>query len=190
MSSDRREGARSALGFVFVPALISLGVTLWRLTGELLRWSETWFNPEAGGFGALVGITWLAPIFGAYFGMGLVEQGDEPRSWTRALVLSLLGNVILFGGERCSPSFSRPVSQTGSSIFGSSEPWRPPLNIPHGVGCSISCSPMDWRLARPSSSSCSWARGENGAPTTTRFPPVFRRRRGRSSSLGSVSSRR
>jgi len=63
---------------ILVPALITLAVTLLRLTGELLHWSKTLFNPEAGGGGALVGITWLAPVFGAYFGFKLARAGLGP----------------------------------------------------------------------------------------------------------------
>lgn len=91
-------GIHSILRLIFVPTLISLVVTLWRLTGELLAWSESWFNPEAGGSGSIVGITWLAPIFGGYFGLQLSKRGVAPASWTKAFSLALLGFVILFVG--------------------------------------------------------------------------------------------
>ena len=42
-------GSSPTMRLVLVPALISLVVTLWRLTGELLSWSTVFFNPEAGG---------------------------------------------------------------------------------------------------------------------------------------------
>ena len=51
---------------ILVPALITLAVTLLRLTGELMHWSKALFNPAAGGGGALVGIAWLVPVFGIY----------------------------------------------------------------------------------------------------------------------------
>ena len=41
---------------ILVPAVITLGVTLLRLVGELAGWSPALFNREAGGGGALVGI--------------------------------------------------------------------------------------------------------------------------------------
>ena len=37
---------------ILVPALITLAVTLLRLTGELMHWSKALFNPAAGGGGS------------------------------------------------------------------------------------------------------------------------------------------
>ncbi len=64
---------------IAVPALITLAVTLLRLTGELLHWSPALFNPAAGGGGALVGIAWLVPVFGVYFGIQLARGGAGPK---------------------------------------------------------------------------------------------------------------
>lgn len=60
---------------ILVPALITLAITLLRLTGELLGWSETLFSDAAGGGMALIGIAWLPPIFGIYFSWRLVQSG-------------------------------------------------------------------------------------------------------------------
>lgn len=79
---------------ILVPALITLAVTLLRLTGELLHWSKTLFNPEAGGGGALVGITWLAPVFGAYFGFKLARAGFSGATGP-AIGFALLGLLIM-----------------------------------------------------------------------------------------------
>ncbi len=38
-------GGSPTMRLVLVPVLISLVVTLWRLTGELLSWSTFFFNP-------------------------------------------------------------------------------------------------------------------------------------------------
>ena len=65
---------------VFWPAVITLAMTLLRLTGELLHWSPTLFNPAAGGGGALVGISWLPPVFGILFAIQLVRVGLRRRS--------------------------------------------------------------------------------------------------------------
>src|SRR5881409_1708216 len=46
----------SLVRLVRVPALITLGVTLLRLIGELQGWSPALFSRQAGGGGALVGI--------------------------------------------------------------------------------------------------------------------------------------
>jgi hypothetical protein len=94
---------KSTLRLIVVPALISLVVTLWRLTGELLSWSESMFNPEPGGAGAIVGITWLAPVFGIYFALELLKQGKAPRSWKKTAGLALLGMIILFTGGFLQP---------------------------------------------------------------------------------------
>jgi hypothetical protein len=84
---------------ILVPAVITLGVTLLRLTGELNRWSPTLFSREAGGAGALIGIVWLVPIFGIYFAWRLSKAGRGPTSRGRGLLhafVALLFYVALF----------------------------------------------------------------------------------------------
>ena len=63
---------------LLVPAVATLGVTLLRLTGELLGWSTTLFG-DSGGGGASVGIVWLVPVFGVYFACSLAARGPTPR---------------------------------------------------------------------------------------------------------------
>jgi hypothetical protein len=88
--------ARPAPGrLVVVPAVITLAVTLLRLFGELQGWSPRLFSREAGGGGALVGISWLVPVFGAWFGWKLAASGQRPASAWRALGLTVLGLAIL-----------------------------------------------------------------------------------------------
>ena len=91
-------GGFPTMRLVLVPALISLVVTLWRLTGELLSWSTVFFNPEAGGVGAVIGITWLAPIFGIYFALHLAKNGDAPSGWGKAIGFAVLGCLLLVAG--------------------------------------------------------------------------------------------
>jgi hypothetical protein len=79
---------------ILVPAIITLAVTLLRLFGELNKWSATYFNPTAGGGGALVGISWLIVVFGAYFAWVLVKRGEGPaRPWA-AFGMALLAFVL------------------------------------------------------------------------------------------------
>src|SRR5688572_15684099 len=78
---------------VFWPAIITLAITLGRLTGELLNWSPALFNRAAGGGGALVGISWLPPLFGILFAIQLVRAGHGPRSGGRAVGMALLAAV-------------------------------------------------------------------------------------------------
>jgi hypothetical protein len=83
------------LSLVLIPAAITLGVTLLRLTGELLGWSPDLFSRAPGGGLAVVGITWLAPIFGFYFGDRLTREGIEPSSMGRAAGVPLAALVVL-----------------------------------------------------------------------------------------------
>ncbi|HUG55284.1 MAG TPA: hypothetical protein VMR21_16880 [Vicinamibacteria bacterium] len=76
-----------------VPALISLAVTLLRLGGELLQWSPTFFSREAGGGGAVVGISWLIPLFGIYFALRLARMGEGPPGAARVFGWALVGFV-------------------------------------------------------------------------------------------------
>lgn len=85
------------------PALITLGVTLLRLTGELRHWSRPYFDPQ----GAIVGITWLAPVFGIYFAVRLVRAGRGPESYGKAVGFSLLAAVVAVGGFLYGSSLTR-----------------------------------------------------------------------------------
>ena len=91
-------GERAGVGrLILVPAIITLAVTLARLAGELLGGSQAMFNREAGGGGALVGIVWLIPLFGIYFGLRLVRDGDGPPSIGKAIGLALLAFFVNSG---------------------------------------------------------------------------------------------
>lgn len=80
---------------ILVPALITLGVTLLRLVGELQGWSPALFSKEAGGGGALVGISWLVLLFGGWFGVKLVRSGERPGPIGRALGIAFLALAVL-----------------------------------------------------------------------------------------------
>ncbi len=82
----------STFRLVLVPGLITLAVTLLRLVGELNGWSPTLFSSEAGGGGAVIGITWLVPLFGIYFAWKLFRSGAINASW-RTLGYGALGAV-------------------------------------------------------------------------------------------------
>jgi hypothetical protein len=84
---------------VLVPALITLAVTLLRLTGELLRWSPALFGREAGGGASLIGIVWLIFFFGIYFALRLAREGEGPARLGPAFGWPALGiafNTALF----------------------------------------------------------------------------------------------
>jgi hypothetical protein len=92
VSQEATTGTRK---LILVPAVITLAVTLLRLVGELQGWSPALFSREAGGGGALVGIAWLVPVFGAYFGWKLTRAGSGPGGLGRALGLTLLALALL-----------------------------------------------------------------------------------------------
>jgi len=84
---------------IFIPAIITLAMTILRLTGELRHWPSAWFSSETGGIipsGVtwIFGITWLAAIFGAYFAVKLIDAGKKPQSFVRACVFAVLGIII------------------------------------------------------------------------------------------------
>lgn len=85
----------TVLRLVAVPALITLLVTGVRLAGELQSWSSAWFSREAGGQGAVLGIGWLMPVFGAWFGWRLARSGAGPACPRRAVLLPLLGCALV-----------------------------------------------------------------------------------------------
>lgn len=83
----------STLRLILFPALVTLAVTLIRLTGELMGWPEPLFSRAAGGGGALVGIAWLVPVFGFYFAWKLAPRVPAARPG-RTLIHPLVAAFI------------------------------------------------------------------------------------------------
>jgi hypothetical protein len=88
----------SITSLITIPALITLGVTILRLVGELEHWPKLFFSTAAGGGGAIVGISWLPIIFGPYFALKLAGAGDRPPSLGKAAGFAVLGLVVLVLG--------------------------------------------------------------------------------------------
>jgi hypothetical protein len=92
------------LSLVAWPALLTLGVTLLRLVGELRGWSPSYFSRLPGGGLAIVGIAWLVPAVGAYLGWRLARAGLQSpgvaslAGWPTGALL--LGLAIGYGLER------------------------------------------------------------------------------------------
>ena len=84
-------------GLILVPSLITLAITILRLVGELQHWNPKLFNPEPGGGGALIGVSWLPPIFGIYFAIKLASSGEYPSSAGRVLGFAALALAVLMG---------------------------------------------------------------------------------------------
>ena len=83
--NERASALRACRTPLWLAATASLAVTLVRLAGERARWAEWLFGREAGGGGGLIGIGWLIPVFGFWFGRELSRQGHAPADRGRAL---------------------------------------------------------------------------------------------------------
>jgi len=77
---EERRRPLPALRILRWPALLTLGVTLLRLAGELRDWSPDWFSRLPGGGLSPIGIAWLVPFVGLYCGWQLHRLGFRPPS--------------------------------------------------------------------------------------------------------------
>jgi hypothetical protein len=98
----------NTFSLIAIPALITLAITLLRLMGELQGWSKVWFNSDAGGPGALIGIVWLVPILAIYFAIKLSNAGEGVSKPGRAMMFSALGIAIVIAGFMLSFAISKP----------------------------------------------------------------------------------
>jgi hypothetical protein len=98
MADGSSSSPNSLVRLVVVPALITLGITILRLVGELQHWPAPWFNTSMGGGRAIIGISWLPLIFGPYFAFKLAGTGEGPSSAGKAIILALAGLVVLIAG--------------------------------------------------------------------------------------------
>lgn len=104
---------------ILIPSVITLAITLLRLVGELQHWPTVLFSRSAGGGGAIIGITWLAFVFGAYFAIKLASAGEAPASAGRAIVFAILGLVLMFGGAfLIAPADATNIRFPGKEIAG------------------------------------------------------------------------
>lgn len=83
---------------VKIPALVTLVVSVVRLVGELAGAPASWFGTEAGSVGSYVGIVWLVPVFGVWFGWRLVRTSAAPERRGIAFFWSLVALAVLVGG--------------------------------------------------------------------------------------------
>jgi hypothetical protein len=107
-------GGPGVVRLILVPALITLAVTLGRLAGELMGGPDSMFSRQAGGNAAWVGIVWLIPLFGIYFGLRLARAGLGPESARRAFAFAFLAfflNTAL--GFAAFATVTSPVAQLG-----------------------------------------------------------------------------
>ena len=91
MTPNGNSSTLSIPRLVLIPTLLTLGVTLLRLIGELHGWPSPWFNKDNG----LVGITQFLPeLFGIYFAWRLWKAGLRTNHTSRAFALGLLGVAL------------------------------------------------------------------------------------------------
>ena len=121
--------ARRSCRLVLWPALLTLAVTLLRLVGELRGWSPEYFSRLPGGGLSPLGITWLAPLVGFYFGWRLERAGV--RSPSPAVALRPAGRRARrrlrssppSAGGCCKTVVDRQLRAVGGRLASS---WRPP----------------------------------------------------------------
>jgi hypothetical protein len=99
---------------ILVPALLTLGVTVLRLVGELMSASPTFFSRAVGGGAAVVGIIWLVPVFGVHFARRLArEDASVPLGRSAAFAaLGLLAFVAV-----AAAGFQRPVASPSQFLL-------------------------------------------------------------------------
>jgi hypothetical protein len=83
----------SLRSLVFVPALVTLAVTVLRLALELAGGPAWLANNGPGGAGAVLGIVWLPFVFGPWFALRLRPHVAS----TRALLKPLARTLLLYG---------------------------------------------------------------------------------------------
>jgi len=100
---------------IMVPALITLGITILRVVGEVQHWPKPLFNPSAGGGAAIIGIAWLPFIFGPYFAVKLAGSGEGPSGAGKAIGFAILGLVLMIAG---SFAFAPQIKFPGKLLLG------------------------------------------------------------------------
>ncbi len=97
MAEPNRSVPQFTLRLILIPALISLAVTLLRLAGELAHWPKPLVNSAECGK-AILGVTWLMPIFGIYFALALAAAGMGPKRLGQTIGYGFLGLILKLCG--------------------------------------------------------------------------------------------
>ena len=115
--ADASSGNRvSVTHLILVPSIITLAVTILRLVGELNHWSNFWFNREAGGGFAPIGIGWLAPVFGIYFAFKLARRGEGTSSAGRVILSCVVAILLIVVAAFLTSKFISPQPDNAASI--------------------------------------------------------------------------
>ena len=156
------------------PTLLTLAVTLLRFPGELRGWSPEYFSRLPGGGLSPLGITWLAPLVGFYFGWRLERAGV--RSPSPAVAFGVPAAALVFGplvaalgGRLLKTSWTSNFTLWAVVSVGRGGRRLPRLAGPRPV-------PAGLRVRGPHSRRARHGRGhleERSGPTTTLPPPGF-----------------
>jgi len=97
------------------PVLLSVGVTMLRLVGELRGWAPAYFSRVPGGGLSPLGIVWLVPLVGFFVGWRLQRAGHEPPSpalaaWLPAGALVVVPAVVYALGRALDTSWTGNLS--------------------------------------------------------------------------------
>lgn len=82
---------------VGIPVVVSWLLTGVRVVGERCDLGPPWVSSAPGGGAAVVGIVWLVPLFGAWFGWRLARTAAPARPGI-AVALHLVALVLYVGG--------------------------------------------------------------------------------------------
>jgi hypothetical protein len=115
---------------VLWPSVATLAVTLLRLAGELIGGPDALFSRAPGGAGALIGIVWLVPLFGYYFGHRLARLGFRPAGVGRVFGYAVLG-LALFA-VLAGIGFSLPVASLMQFVLIGAGAWAAVLVVRRG----------------------------------------------------------
>lgn len=89
------------VSIILIPAIVTLVVTVLRLVGELQGWNDQVFSNVAPGGEqkpGFMGIAYLVPIFGFWFGFKLRRTTGQPPHIGKAALRFFIGAVVLIGG--------------------------------------------------------------------------------------------
>ncbi len=96
--AETTSGNNGILRLILVPSVITLAITILRLVGEMQNWPSPLFGKQAGGGGAIIGISWLPIFFGPYFALKLCRTGAGPASLGKTFAFWGVGMVLLVAG--------------------------------------------------------------------------------------------
>jgi len=147
----------STFRIVLWPAAIAIAVTVLRAVGELNRWPKPLVNSAPCGK-AILGVTWLVPLVGAYFVFKLARAHERPTQLRFTFVAALVGLALKLAGTYLleSGKYSYGIRITGDFVLtavGMALPaltWPPlfKLLLAYGYASRIPVAIVQWLALR------------------------------------------